>query len=54
MTEQTIEELAEYIINEIEKEDLKYAIKQYGCFKIKTTARKIMKMANEIDGVNKE
>ena len=32
MTEKTIEELAEDIINEIEKEDLKYAIKNYGSF----------------------
>lgn len=50
MTE-TLEELADYIVNEIEKEDLKYAIKHYGCFKIKTTVKKILRLAEEIDGV---
>lgn len=50
MTDKTIEELAEDIIDEIEKEDLKYAIKTYGSFKVKTTAKKILRMAKEIDG----
>lgn len=51
--EQTIEELADYIVNEIEKEDFKYAMKHYGCYKIKTTAKKVLRMAEEIDGVEK-
>lgn len=41
MTE-SIEELARYIVNEIEKEDFFYAMKHYGGFKIKTTARKLL------------
>lgn len=41
MTE-SIEELARYIVNEIEKEDFFYAMKHYGGFKIKTTAKQIL------------
>lgn len=40
---QTIEELADYIVNEIEKEDFIYAIKHYGGFKVQTTAKQLKK-----------
>lgn len=38
---QTIEELADYIVNEIEKEDFYYALKHYGCYKIEKTAKEL-------------
>lgn len=41
--EQTIEELADYIVNEIEREDFIHALKHYGCYKIRTTAKEIRK-----------
>ena len=41
--EQSIEELANYIVNEIEREDFIYALKHYGCYKIKTTVKEIRK-----------
>lgn len=41
MTEQTIEELANDIVNEIEKEDFYYALKHYGCYKVEKTAREL-------------
>ena len=47
MTE-TIEELAKYIVNEIEREDFFYAIKHYGGFKIKTTAKKLLDWWDEV------
>lgn len=43
MMEQSIEELANYIVNEIEREDFIYALKHYGCYKIKTTVKEIRK-----------
>ena len=39
--EQSIGELADYIVEEIEKEDFIYAMKRYGGFKVKTTAKKL-------------
>ncbi len=45
--------LADEIVNEIEKEDFIYALKHYGCYKIKTTAEKVLRMVEEIDGVEK-
>ena len=48
----TLEELAEDIINEIEKEDIKYAIKHYGFFKVQKTAQKIIDIL-ETNEVNK-
>lgn len=41
--EKTINELADEIVREIEREDFIYAIKHYGCFKIKTTVKDIKK-----------
>lgn len=41
--EQTIEELADYIVNEIEREDFIHALKHYGCYKIRTTAKELRK-----------
>ena len=43
MMEQSIEELANYIVNEIEREDFIYALKRYGCYKMKTTVKEIRK-----------
>lgn len=43
MSDESINELADYIVNEIEKEDFIYALKHYGCFKIKTKAKDIKK-----------
>ena len=37
-----ISELANYIIKEIEKEDFYYAMRHYGCFRAKTTAKQIL------------
>ena len=47
MTE-TIEQLANYIVEEIEKEDFIHAMKHYGGFKMKTTAKKIIKWCDNI------
>ena len=47
MTE-TIEELADYIVNEIEKEDFFYAMRHYGKFKIKGTAEKILNWWDDV------
>lgn len=41
--EQSIEELADYIVNEIEREDFIHALKHYGCYKIRTTAKELRK-----------
>ena len=41
--EQSLGELANEIVNEIEREDFIYAIKHYGCYKVKTTAKEIIK-----------
>ena len=46
--EQTIEELANYIINEIYKEDFFCAMRDYGGFKMKTTAKQISEWWDEI------
>ena len=46
---ETIGDLANYIIDEIEKEDFLYAIKHFGCFKVQTTAKKIKEWCEEID-----
>lgn len=47
----TLEELATDIVNEIEKEDIKYAIKHYGYFKVQKTAKKIIDIlkTNEVN-----
>lgn len=42
MEEQDISELANYIVGEIVREDFFYAMREYGGFKIKTTANKII------------
>ena len=41
--EQSIEELANYIVNEIEREDFIYELKRYGYYKIRTTAKELRK-----------
>ena len=46
--EPTLQELAEEIINEIEREDFIYALKHYGCYKMKTTAKEIIKWCNNV------
>lgn len=46
--EQSLEELANEIINEIEREDFIYAIKHYGCYKVKTTAKEIIKWCEDV------
>ena len=46
--EQTIEELANDIINTIEREDFIYALKHYGCFKIEKTAKELKEWWNEV------
>lgn len=38
--EKSLEQLAGEILDEIEREDFIYAIKHYGCYKVKTTAKK--------------
>ena len=43
MMEQSIEELANYIVNEIEREDFIYALKRYGHYKIRTTPKELRK-----------
>lgn len=43
MMEQSIEELANYIVNEIEREDFIYALKRYGHYKMRTTAKELRK-----------
>ena len=40
---ETIEELANYIVNEIEREDFIYAMKHYGSYKMHTTAKELKK-----------
>ena len=44
----SVEELAAEIVNEIEREDFIYAMKRYGGFKIKTTAKQILEWWDEI------
>lgn len=46
--EQSLGELANEIINEIEREDFIYAIKHYGCYKVKTTAKEIIKWCENV------
>lgn len=46
--EKSLNELAEEILDEIEKEDFIYALKHYGGYKVKTTAKKIRKKMEEI------
>lgn len=46
--EKSLEELAREILDEIEREDFIYALKHYGCYKAKTTAKKIQKKMEEI------
>ena len=48
MKEQTLEELADYIVNTIEKEDFFYAMKHYGGYKIRTTVKDLQKWWDEI------
>lgn len=44
----TTEELAEYIVEEIEKEDIILAIKKYGTFKMKKKFKKLLKWWNNL------
>ena len=46
--EQTIEELAEDIIKTIEREDFIHALKHYGGFIAKTTAKDFIKWWNKV------
>lgn len=46
--EKTLQELSREIINEIEREDFIYAIKHYGCYKVKTTAKEIRKWCENV------
>lgn len=46
--EQSIEELANYIVNEIEKEDFYYALKHYGNYRIEKKAKEIQKWWDDI------
>lgn len=46
--EQSIEELADYIVKDIEQEDFKKAYKKYGSYKIRAGYRKILKWWNEL------
>lgn len=46
--EQSLGELANEIVNEIEREDFIYAIKHYGCYKVKTTAKEIIKWCENV------
>lgn len=46
--EQNLEKLANEIINEIEREDFIYAIKHYGCYKVQTTAKEIIKWCENV------
>lgn len=46
MTE--LSELAREIVKEIEKEDFHYALKRYGCFKIKTTVKELKEWWDEV------
>ena len=47
MEEKTIEELADDILRQIEKEDFIYAMKHYGSYIVKTTVKDLKKYWNE-------
>ena len=49
--EKTLSELAEDIINEIEREDFIYAMKHYGGFKVKTTVKQVKKWWDDVDSI---
>ena len=45
---ESIEELADYIVKEIEREDFIHSMKRFGGFKIRTTAKQIIKWWDSI------
>ncbi len=48
MEEKTIEELADEIIIEIEREDFIHAMKRYGSHKMKTTVKELKKWWDDV------
>ena len=47
-SDESIYALARDIIDTVEREDFIYAIKHYGCYKTKTTARRMQEWLGEI------
>lgn len=48
MEEKTIEELADEIVSEIEREDFIYAMKRYGSYKVHTTVKELKKWWDDV------
>ena len=46
--EESIGDLANYIIEEIEREDFQHAYKRYGTFKIKKICKRIIEIWNSL------